>query len=33
MINDAEVVSADVMAQNGVIHVINKVILPPPKPR
>jgi transforming growth factor-beta-induced protein len=29
MINDAEVVSADVMASNGVIHVINKVILPP----
>jgi transforming growth factor-beta-induced protein len=29
MINDAEVISADVMARNGVIHVINKVILPP----
>jgi len=29
MINDAEVVTADVMAKNGVIHVINKVILPP----
>ena len=29
MINDAEVISADVMASNGVIHVINKVILPP----
>ena len=29
IINDAEVVSADVMASNGVIHVINKVILPP----
>lgn len=29
MINDAEVVSADVMASNGVIHVINQVILPP----
>jgi transforming growth factor-beta-induced protein len=29
MINDAEVVSADVLANNGVIHVINKVILPP----
>lgn len=29
MINDAEVISADVMAQNGVVHVINKVILPP----
>jgi uncharacterized surface protein with fasciclin (FAS1) repeats len=29
MINDAEVVSADVEASNGVIHIINKVILPP----
>jgi transforming growth factor-beta-induced protein len=29
MINDAEVVSADVLAKNGVIHVINHVILPP----
>jgi transforming growth factor-beta-induced protein len=29
MINDAEVISADVAASNGVIHVINKVILPP----
>jgi transforming growth factor-beta-induced protein len=29
MINDAQVISADVMAKNGVIHVINKVILPP----
>jgi transforming growth factor-beta-induced protein len=29
MINDAEVISADVLAKNGVIHVINKVILPP----
>ena len=28
MINDAEVVIADVEASNGVIHVINKVILP-----
>ena len=27
-INDAEVVIADVVADNGVIHVINKVILP-----
>lgn len=29
MVNDAMVVSADVDATNGVIHVINKVILPP----
>ncbi len=28
MINDAEVVAADVETSNGVIHVINKVILP-----
>lgn len=28
MINDAEVVLADVETSNGVIHVINKVILP-----
>lgn len=28
MINDAEVVIADVETDNGVIHVINKVILP-----
>jgi len=29
MINDAKVVSADVAASNGVIHVIDAVILPP----
>ncbi len=29
MINDATVVTADVNASNGVIHVIDKVILPP----
>ncbi len=29
MINDAEVVTADVEATNGVIHVIDKVLLPP----
>ena len=29
MINDATVVQADVAADNGVIHVIDKVILPP----
>jgi uncharacterized surface protein with fasciclin (FAS1) repeats len=28
-INDAQVVAADVKAKNGVVHVINKVILPP----
>jgi len=28
-INDATVVSADVAASNGVIHVIDKVLLPP----
>ncbi len=29
MVNDAKVVTADVAADNGVIHVIDKVILPP----
>lgn len=29
MINDATVIKADVDASNGVIHVIDKVILPP----
>jgi uncharacterized surface protein with fasciclin (FAS1) repeats len=29
MVNDAKVVTADVTADNGVIHVIDKVILPP----
>ena len=28
MINDAEVVQADIMASNGIIHVVDKVILP-----
>lgn len=28
-INDANVTSADIMASNGVVHVIDKVILPP----
>ncbi len=32
MVNDAKVVKADVQASNGVIHVIDKVILPP-RPR
>ncbi len=29
MINDATVTAADIMADNGVVHVIDKVILPP----
>lgn len=29
MVNDANVVQADIMASNGVIHVIDKVIMPP----
>ncbi|MEM0993956.1 MAG: fasciclin domain-containing protein [Bacteroidota bacterium] len=29
MINDAKVTTADVEASNGVVHIINKVILPP----
>jgi uncharacterized surface protein with fasciclin (FAS1) repeats len=29
MVNDATAVAADVVADNGVIHVINKVIFPP----
>ncbi|MDQ2091506.1 fasciclin domain-containing protein [Marimonas arenosa] len=29
MVNDAKVVQADIAASNGVIHVIDKVILPP----
>jgi uncharacterized surface protein with fasciclin (FAS1) repeats len=29
MVNDAKVVTADVAASNGVIHVIDKVIMPP----
>jgi uncharacterized surface protein with fasciclin (FAS1) repeats len=28
-VNDAEVVKADIKASNGVIHVINQVIMPP----
>jgi uncharacterized surface protein with fasciclin (FAS1) repeats len=31
MINDAKVIKADVKASNGVIHVIDTVILPPVK--
>ncbi|MFT5744349.1 MAG: putative surface protein with fasciclin (FAS1) repeats [Paracoccaceae bacterium] len=29
MVNDANVVTADIETSNGVIHVIDKVILPP----
>jgi uncharacterized surface protein with fasciclin (FAS1) repeats len=29
MINDAKVTTTDIVASNGVIHVIDKVILPP----
>ncbi len=32
MINDANIVATDVMASNGVIHVIDTVILPPAAP-
>ena len=31
MINKSEVVKADVKSSNGVIHVVNKVLLPPTK--
>ena len=30
IVNDANVISADIEASNGVIHVIDKVLLPPP---
>ena len=30
VVNDANVISADIEASNGVIHVIDKVLLPPP---
>jgi len=29
IVNDAEVITADIMASNGIIHVIDKVLLPP----
>lgn len=29
MVNDAKVIKADIPATNGVIHVINKVLIPP----
>jgi uncharacterized surface protein with fasciclin (FAS1) repeats len=31
LVNNAKVVTADVMASNGIIHVIDTVILPPEK--
>lgn len=31
MINDAKIVTTDIVASNGVIHVIDKVIMPTPK--
>ncbi|MGI9087475.1 MAG: fasciclin domain-containing protein [Chthoniobacterales bacterium] len=31
MVNDAKVIKADVKASNGVIHVIDKVLMPPTK--
>ena len=30
MVNDSNVITADVVASNGVVHVIDKVLLPPP---
>jgi uncharacterized surface protein with fasciclin (FAS1) repeats len=30
-INDAEIIKADIEADNGVIHVIDKVLMPPMK--
>ena len=29
MVNDSNVVSADIEASNGVIHVVDQVLLPP----
>ena len=29
MVNDANVVAADILASNGIIHVLDKGILPP----
>jgi uncharacterized surface protein with fasciclin (FAS1) repeats len=28
MINDANIIAADIMCKNGVIHVLDKVIMP-----
>ena len=33
MVNDANVIQADVMASNGIIHVIDKVLTPSDTPR
>lgn len=33
MVNDAKVVKADIQASNGVIHVIDKVMMPPIEPQ
>ncbi len=30
MVNDANVIDADILASNGIIHVIDAVLLPPP---
>jgi len=32
LINDATVVITDIMAKNGIIHVIDRVLIPPPAP-
>ena len=32
MVDDAMVTATDILASNGVIHVIDSVILPPPAP-
>ena len=32
MINDATVIAADIEASNGIIHIINTVLLPPDEP-
>ena len=32
MINDATIITPDLKAENGVVHVIDKVLIPPPTP-